>query len=516
MDSNDIQALVDRAGANEVILQVENGELRFRCKPGAMSPQLLHDLKASRAQLLEHLGRRADSQRIEGTLPQFSVRVLPEAGRIPCFRKASWNGIKAGIVQVDSTNGPHWVVKVRGVVNLDALERACVVMTERHDALRASAFDTEDGPCLLVEPRVSFSLQRIDLTDTPSERREAEARDIASNLVWKTFDLSVAPLFRAFAILLGPREYVFGCVFHHFVVDRMSSDILKREVLEAYLAYSNLEPPSVLREPCVHYSEYLLSIENWLTTAGAAPHVSFWRERLAGVPAVTLPTSTRSTGASAGARLDIEIESQLAAGIFEAARVMRVTPFLLLLASQYVLLSRLTGLEDITVGTVIHGRETAPLQRVVGNLADRVYYRVNLSGNPRFAEVVLRVRANVLEAEPHQFVRSDILTRIRGSEGPLHAPIFNYLPANPIESLPPLWNKPDESVVGFGLAAPPALSIANPQMCYWLALNGTPTGIRGEFRFGGPVLPELSSAFISVLSQAVRWNRLRLRSFTLP
>lgn len=440
--------------------------------------------------------------------PDFFARTLSEATSVPSFRKASWAGIKKGSTKVDSTNGLNWVVRVRGAMDLDALERAYLAVIERHDALRASVLDTEQGPCLLFQPHVTWRLQRLDISDVSPERREARARELASSLVWTPFDLSRAPLLRAFVITLGPDEHVLGMVAHHFVADGTSRDIIKREMFSAYQAYCHQKVPHELAEPCVQYSGYLMSMDRWFASPRAAPHLAYWKERLAGAPAVTLPVSMQvaSTG-----RAEIKLGSELTSAIHETARALRVTPYFVLLAGQYVLLSKLTGLADVTVGCLIQGRETPALQQVVGNLADREYYRVSLTGNLRFAEVVQRVRDCVMEAESHQFVRFDVLTRIRGDEGLVIAPMFNYMPGGPAESAP---NPSDESVTKFPIASAPE-NTPGGGPCYWLTLWWTPGGLQGNFRFGGASMPAVVPAFTSVLAQAVKWNRLRLRSFAL-
>lgn len=443
--------------------------------------------------------------------PEFCARTLLEAVSVPSFRKASWAGIKKGSTRVDSTNGLNWVVKVRGALDFDALERAYLAVIARHDALRASIIDTEQGPYLFFQPQVSWCLQRIDLSDVAAEMREARARELASSLVWMPFDLSQAPLFRAFVITLGPREHVLGLVAHHFIADGTSREIIKREVLLAYQAYSHQQVPRELAEPCVQYSGYLMSMERWFASPAATPHFVYWKERLARAPAVILPDSMRD---STTVRTEIKLGAELTSAIYETARALRVTPYFLLCAAQYVLLSKLTELEDVTIGSVIQGRETPALQPVVGNLADRVYHRVSLVGNPRFAELVQRVRTAVMEAESHQFVRFDILTRIRGDEGLVVAPMFNYMPGGPAEAAPPAWNEADESVTRFPIAPAP-VNTPGGGPSYWLTMWWTSDGLEGNFRFWGRSMPAVAPAFAAVLAQAVRWTRLRLRSFAL-
>jgi hypothetical protein len=224
------------------------------------------------------------------------------------------------------------------------------------------------------------------------------------------------------------------------------------------------------------------------------------------------PPAARSLSDSRAARLSIEIPADLASAIHKVALDLRVTSFVLLLSAQYVMLARWCGLDDITIGTVTHGRDAPALQGVVGYLADREYYRTSLAGNPDFIEIVQRVMATMRDAARHQFVPSDIVKHIAGGAAKcIHAPIFNYLPyIGAGQGMPS-----NDSPAPFPVAPPPAQSAASPDMCYWLALHENVDGLRGHFRFGGPVVEALPATYVSVLTQAVAAPKRKLGSFWL-
>src|SRR5581483_2409540 len=255
--------------------------------------------------------------------------------------------------------------------------------------------------------------ERIDLCDVDAGLREEAARDAASSFIWRPFDVSTGPLFRALIVTLSPTDHVIALVVHHFVADALSVGILGRDFLSAYRLRAGLssQVPEVV--PAVQYSAFLASMNEWLAGPAAVVHLRYWRECLEEAPRVMLkPPAPRSVSESREARVCVEIPADLASAIHKVALEICVTPFVLLLSAQYVMLARWCGLDDITIGTVTHGRDEPALQGVVGYLADRVYYRASLAGNPDFVEVVQRVMAALRAAARHQWVPSDIVKRI--------------------------------------------------------------------------------------------------------
>jgi len=79
-----------------------------------------------------------------------------------------------------------------------------------------------------------------------------------------------------------------------------------------------------------------------------------------------------------------------------------VTLFMFLLACLKALLYHRTRQTDILVGTYFASQSHPELEDVMGPRTNLVPLRTDLSGNPSFAEVLLRVREVVLDAQAHQ------------------------------------------------------------------------------------------------------------------
>src|SRR5262249_61867172 len=142
----------------------------------------------------------------------------------------------------------------------------------------------------------------------------------------------------------------------------------------------------------------------WLQGEVLASQLSYWKEKLAGVPPLELPTDRprpavqRYQGANEMVRLPAELSAKLQA----LSRQEGTTLLMTLLAAFQMLLSRYAGQDDVSVGTPIAGRNRAETEGLIGFFVNTLVIRTNLSGNPTFRELLAQVREGCLGAYAHQ------------------------------------------------------------------------------------------------------------------
>ena len=295
------------------------------------------------------------------------------------------------------------VVRLRGALDIEALRRSFDELVRRHEALR-TRFEVHDGePVQRIAPQLSVALELEDLSALAPGQREAEAQRRAQQEAQAPFDLERGPLIRARLLRLAPTEHWLLFSLHHIVTDGWSMGVLTRELSALYGAYRRGEA-SPLAELPVQYADYSLWQREWLQGEVLEQQLAYWRETLAELPVLELPTDRPRPMAASyrGARVAFELGEELTGGLKALSRREGTTLFMTLLAAFQVLLYRYSGQEDLAVGVPIAGRSRPELEGLIGFFVNMLVLRGDLSGAPSFKDYLARVRAWALEAYAHQ------------------------------------------------------------------------------------------------------------------
>lgn len=296
-------------------------------------------------------------------------------------------------------------VRLTGALNIAALRTALNRVVERHEVLRTTIATVDGIPRQLVNQDRGVELAVIDLLATAGTAREAEANRILVETIRRPFDLSRDLVLRCLLLRLGEREHILLLVTHHIASDGWSSGILWREIAELYRACI-FEQPCELPQLPIQYRDYAEWQRDWLQGEVLDKQLSYWRQHLAGISILELPADRpRPTVQSGhGARLSFTLAKDLTEALEALSRKQGVTLYMLLLAAFQTLLHRYTGQEDIAVGSPIAGRTRHETEDLIGFFVNTLVLRTNLSGNPRFLELLERVRQTALGAYDHQEV----------------------------------------------------------------------------------------------------------------
>jgi hypothetical protein len=295
-------------------------------------------------------------------------------------------------------------VRLQGGLNIAALTGSINEIVRRHEALR-TVFAAADGePFQEIVPTLTVRLPVVDLQHFPGEQRVAVAQQQALEEAYRPFDLATGPLLRAALLRLSPEEHLLVLTFHHIVSDAWSLDVLFRELAALYEAFC-LGKPSPLPELPVQYADFTVWQRQWLTGGVLESQLSYWRSQLGGsLPALELPCDFPRPAVQdyRGASQSLVLPAELTRSLKALSRDCGCTLFMTLLAAFKTLLYRYTGLEDITVGTPIAGRNLGEIEGLIGFFLNTLVLRTQLSGNPTFQELLKRVRLVTLGAYAHQ------------------------------------------------------------------------------------------------------------------
>jgi amino acid adenylation domain-containing protein len=324
-----------------------------------------------------------------------------------------------------------FALRLRGALDVDALERSLGEIVRRHDALRTVFRERDGTPVQVVVPFGGFGLTRKDLAHLPGEARVAEVeRELVAESTERPFDLAAGPLFRASLLRLGAEEHVLLLAQHHIVSDGWSMGVLYRELEALYAAYRE-GGESPLPELAVQYADYAVWQREQLEGEALERQLSYWRERLSGAPELLeLPTDRPRPPVQTyrGATVPVELSPELLERLQALGRGEGATLYMTLLSALQVLLSKYSGSEDIVVGTPIAGRTRKEVEALIGFFVNTLVLRTDLSGDPSFRELLGRVREATLGAYEHQEVPFEkLVAELQPERSLSHAPLFQVM-----------------------------------------------------------------------------------------
>ena len=290
-----------------------------------------------------------------------------------------------------------------GPLDTSALERSLNEIVRRHEALRTTFNVSAGEPVQVVLPHLSISIPVIDLSELPEHKKEAELKCLSLDEDLQPFDLTRAPLVRAKLIRLGAEEHVLFLTMHHIISDGWSLEVLLREVRLLYEAFAQGRP-SPLGELQIQYADFALWQQEQLQGELLDRHLIFWKQHLAGITPLTLPTD-RPHPEVQSFRGDVH-KRQLPVVLMERLAVLSqeegTTLFMTTLAAFKVLLQRYTGQNDISVGTPIANRNRAEIEDLIGFFVNTLIMRTNVTGELTFRQLLRQVRETALGAYDHQ------------------------------------------------------------------------------------------------------------------
>ncbi len=270
--------------------------------------------------------------------------------------------------QGGATYNTPMVLRLRGDLDVHALERGLEEIVHRHEILRTT-FPMRDGrPMQCIASQRIRWLPVIDLSELPNEQREDELIRQAQTEAVRLFTLEQGLLLRASLLRCGSHDHMLLVNMHHIITDGWSQTVFLHELTQLYEAFS-AERPSPLPKLRVQYADYALWQRQWLQGEVLEQQLAYWRNQLAGAPAVLeLPTDhTRPVAQSyQGARIPFVLSSQLSQQLHALSQQESVTLYMMLLAAFQVLLWRYTGRVDIVVGTPIAGRSQTEVEELIG------------------------------------------------------------------------------------------------------------------------------------------------------
>ena len=320
--------------------------------------------------------------------------------------------------------------RLKGSLDSAALRKALDRIVARHESLRTIFAMVDEEPVQRILSRTDsrFHLVEHDLRGL-SDAREELAR-LAVEEAEASFDLEAGPLIRGRLIRLAEEEDALLITMHHIVSDGWSLGVFTNELSTLYEAFVRREADP-LPELEIQYADYTVWQRKWIEGEILQQQAAYWKNALTGAPALLeLPTEHPRPAQQdfAGALAKLGLNRQLTAGLKRLGRRHGATLYMSLLVGWAVLLSRLSGQQDVVIGTPTANRRQLEVEGLIGFFVNTLAVRLALSGSPTVSELLKQTREQVLAAQQHQDIPFeqvvDLLNPVRSLS---HSPLFQVM-----------------------------------------------------------------------------------------
>jgi amino acid adenylation domain-containing protein/non-ribosomal peptide synthase protein (TIGR01720 family) len=289
-------------------------------------------------------------------------------------------------------------------------------LIDRHESLRTSLHLVDEVPVQKVHAHVEFSIDDF-------ETGEKEARRIAARYQ-RPFDLSKAPLLRAALFNVEQKHHALLVVMHHIITDGTSYPILVNDFNACY-EEKELSPLKL------HYKDYAEWQNSPVQQEVVKKQEKYWLKEFEGeIPVLNLPADYERDGAKGveGSGIVFVINKEETTFLRELALEEGATLYMVLLAIYNVLLSRVSGQEDIIIGTPAAGRRHADLKKIIGMFVNTLALRNYPAGDKTFIEFFREVKQRTLEAfENQDYQFEDLVGNVLTKRDPRQNPIFDVM-----------------------------------------------------------------------------------------
>ncbi|MFQ6332085.1 amino acid adenylation domain-containing protein, partial [Nocardia sp. CWNU-33] len=291
-------------------------------------------------------------------------------------------------------------IRLTGALDVEALRLAVADVVRRHESLRTRYPEHGGTPVQVIVPAEDIVLDLHPVAVDPAQLTTA-----VTEFVTAGFDVAEQVPLRTRLYTAGVEDYVFVVVVHHIAADGFSVGPLTRDVMLAYTARAEGSAPG-WAPLAVQYADFavwqreVLGAENDPESL-LARQVAHWQRALDGVAdELPLPTDRPRPAVAShrGATVQRELPRDLVASLDDLARQRGASLFMVMHSALAVLLARLSGTEDIAVGTPIAGRGEQALDDLVGMFVNTLVLRTGIEPAESFTELLDRVRGTDLDA----------------------------------------------------------------------------------------------------------------------
>ncbi len=404
--------LIDNIINSGIKLKLDSGKLKIIAPQDKLTPGLMEEIKSRKNEIIQLLSGINKSTAI-----------------IPVEKKEYYPASSAQkrlyiVQQMDMESTAYNIPQVMPFeigIEQDKVEDIFIKLIARHESLHTSFIVVNEEIVQEIKEKVVFKIVRFQNQNEPLTA--SEANEIMLNFT-RPFDLSEAPLLRVGVIKTNDGKCGFLLDMHHIVTDGTSQSILVKEFMALY---NEAELPPLR----LQYKDY----SDWQNSKKQREVIKeqerYWLEIFSHeAPVINLPTDypRPKTQGFEGSRVDFLLTVKESQALKEIAAQTGATLYMCILSVFTILLARLSGQEDIVVGTPIAARKHVDLEKVIGFFVNTLAMRISPCGEKSYKEFLLELKDHTLEAyENQEYPFEELVDKISGSRDTGRNPIFDVM-----------------------------------------------------------------------------------------
>ena len=301
-----------------------------------------------------------------------------------------------------------WMLE--GMLDTHRVEHAVEQLIQRHESFRTSFTVIDEEPVQRIHSDFFFAIEYLEASQLDDFIRP--------------FFLYTAPLLRVGLVQLEEKKHILLVDQHHIISDGFSMEILGYE-FAAFLAGKDLP---VLALQYKDYSE-------WQRFERASEDLfkqgEFWRGLFAEeIPVLALPIDNARpvVQSFAGNRIKFALSNDISAALNTMALKTETTLYMVLLSLYNIFLAKLSGQEDIVIGTPIAGRRHADLEKIIGMFVNTLALRNYPVAGKTWFDFLYEVKESTLKAFDNQeYQYEDIVDEVVVTRDISRNPLFDTL-----------------------------------------------------------------------------------------
>ncbi|MCP4156895.1 MAG: amino acid adenylation domain-containing protein, partial [bacterium] len=359
-------------------------------------------------------------------------------------------------MELDGTayNMSH-VTPLRETLSREKLENTFKKLIRRHESLRTSfhmipvtsgsvnpvtpggVTPGREIPVQVIHDDVAFKIETFKIIISGNKEKGKNLFKQLQRKFFRSFDLSRAPLLRVGLVEIQDKEsdnssdtdktgrdrYLL-IDMHHIITDGTSRDVLIRE-------FNHLNKDENLLPLKRQYKDYTEWQNSGMHKRLMKQQEAFWLNAFSGeLPVLELPTDyPRPVPRSfEGQIVNYTLNRDDTAGLMETMTENKITLYMALFSLFSILLSKLSGQQEIIVGTPTAGRRHADLESIIGMFVNTLPMRNYPSGEKTFKEYLAEVKNKTLavfENQEYQF--EDLVDKLSVRRDTGRNPIFDAM-----------------------------------------------------------------------------------------